>query len=122
MVPGEHLRGVHAAVGRGEQLVGGRPGARLPQGHPAAREFATDRFARLRTELAARVAAQQKSGRIRDDVDAEAVAALVIAASDGLQTQWLLDESAPQHEALAVLERLLRGDGGAAAPTSAGTQ
>ena len=34
--------------------------------------------------------------------------ALVVAASDGLQTQWLLDDTAPQHEALALLDRLLR--------------
>ena len=51
---------------------------------------------------------QQETGRMREDVDAEAVAALVVAASDGLQTQWLLDDTAPQHEALALLDRLLR--------------
>lgn len=80
----------------------------LEEGHPAAREFATTRFARLRTDMAALVREQQDTGRMRDDVDAEAVAALVVAASDGLQTQWLLDDSAPQHEALALLDRLLR--------------
>jgi hypothetical protein len=45
---------------------------------------------------------------MRDDVDADAVAALIVAASDGLQTQWLLDDAAPQHEALALLDGLLR--------------
>jgi AcrR family transcriptional regulator len=80
----------------------------LEEGHPAARAFATDRFARLRSAIAETVGQQQHDGRIRSDVDPDAVAALVIAASDGLQTQWLLDESAPQHEALAVLDRLLR--------------
>ena len=38
-----------------------------------------------------------------------AVAALVIAASDGLQTQWLLDADAPQDAALALLDQLLAG-------------
>ncbi|MFF5627157.1 helix-turn-helix domain-containing protein [Microbacterium sp. LWH10-1.2] len=80
----------------------------LEEGHPAAREFATTRFARLRDELSERVRLQQESGLIRDDVPPDAVAALVIAASDGLQTQWLLDDSAPQHDALAALERMLR--------------
>lgn len=80
----------------------------LEEGHPAARAFATERFARLREGIATTVRQQQADGRIRADVDADAVAALVIAASDGLQTQWLLDESAPQHEALALLDRLLR--------------
>ncbi|MFF3029324.1 TetR/AcrR family transcriptional regulator [Microbacterium sp. NPDC057944] len=80
----------------------------LEEGHPAAREFATTRFARLRDELSERVRLQQESGLIRDDVPPDAVAALVIAASDGLQTQWLLDDSAPQHDALAALELMLR--------------
>lgn len=80
----------------------------LEEGHPAARAFATDRFSRLRDTLADTVRQQQERGKIRDDVAPQAVAALVIAASDGLQTQWLLDETAPQHEALAVLDRLLR--------------
>ncbi len=90
------------------QLYSSLIAAALEEGHPAAREFATARFAALRTELTARVRAQQASGLIRDDVPADAVAALVIAASDGLQTQWLLDDAAPQHEALAALELLLR--------------
>ncbi|WP_435746334.1 TetR/AcrR family transcriptional regulator [Microbacterium sp. PMB16] len=80
----------------------------LEDGHPAAREFATVRFAELRAGIADAVRQQQGSGRIRDDVDPDAVAALVVAASDGLQTQWLLDDTAPQHEALALLDRLLR--------------
>jgi len=37
------------------------------------------------------------------------VAALVIAASDGLQTQWLLDDAVDHEAALAMLDRLLRG-------------
>ncbi|MGW9585981.1 TetR/AcrR family transcriptional regulator [Microbacterium sp. NPDC055455] len=79
----------------------------LEQGHPAAREFATSRFARVRADMARRVRHSQEAGRIRADVAPEAVAALVIAASDGLQTQWLLDASAPQDAALALLDQLL---------------
>jgi AcrR family transcriptional regulator len=79
----------------------------LEEGHPAAREFATERFARVRAEIAERVRHNQSSGRIRGDVDPVAVAALVIAASDGLQTQWLLDPDAPQDAALALLDQLL---------------
>ncbi|WP_109211559.1 MULTISPECIES: TetR/AcrR family transcriptional regulator [Microbacterium] len=79
----------------------------LEEGHPAAREFATERFARVRREIAERVRHNQQAGRIRADVDPVAVAALVIAASDGLQTQWLLDADAPQDAALALLDQLL---------------
>ena len=85
----------------------------LEEGHPAAREFATERFARTRAELAERVRRNQRDGRIRADVDPVAVAALVVAASDGLQTQWLLDPDAPQDAALALLEVLLSVPGDA---------
>lgn len=90
------------------QLYSTLVAAALEEGHPAAREFATVRFSRLRDDIAAAVRQQQQSGRMREDADADAVAALIVAASDGLQTQWLLDETAPQHEALALLDRLLR--------------
>jgi AcrR family transcriptional regulator len=85
----------------------------LEEGHPAAREFATERFSRTRADLAERVRRNQRAGRIRPDVDPLAVAALVIAASDGLQTQWLLDPDAPQDAALALLEVLLSAPGDA---------
>ncbi len=83
----------------------------LENGHPVARDFATARFAELRTRLADEIRQQQERGRLRRDADPDAVAALVVAASDGLQTQWLLDETAPQHEALTLLDRLLRPAG-----------
>jgi len=59
--------------------------------HPVAREFMKERFRRLRSEVTKRVQADQEAGRIRRDLDPAGVAALLIAASDGLQAQWLLD-------------------------------
>ena len=91
------------------QLYSTLVAAALEEGHPAAREFATERFARVRAEIAERVRHNQGTGRMRADVDPDAVAALVIAASDGLQTQWLLDPDAPQDAALALLDQLLSG-------------
>ncbi|MFJ4165181.1 TetR/AcrR family transcriptional regulator [Microbacterium sp. NPDC089698] len=90
------------------QLYSSLVATALEDDHPVAHAFASTRFAKLRAELGDRIRQQQRDGRMRADVDPLAAAALVIAASDGLQTQWLLDDSAPQHEALAVLERLLR--------------
>ena len=81
--------------------------AALEEGHPAATAFASERFAAVRAALADQVRRQQADGRIRSDLDADQVAALVIAASDGLQTQWLLDPDVDQVGALALLERLL---------------
>lgn len=77
--------------------------------HPVAQEFATDRFARLREGIAEQVVRLQQSGHIRTDLDPVLVAALVIAASDGLQIQWLLDEGVNHEAALEMLDRLLRG-------------
>ncbi|MGN6445172.1 TetR/AcrR family transcriptional regulator [Amnibacterium sp.] len=82
----------------------------LESGHDAATAFATGRFATVRAGLADRVRAQQGAGTIRADLDADLVAALVIAASDGLQTQWLLDPQVDMDGALALLAGLL-GEG-----------
>ncbi|MBN9177632.1 MAG: TetR/AcrR family transcriptional regulator [Microbacterium sp.] len=79
----------------------------LGAAHPAAHAYVTERFSALRTGLTAEVTELQASGRIRDDVDPKLAAALIIAASDGLQTQWLLDPSVDHEAALALLDRLL---------------
>jgi len=81
----------------------------LEDNHPAAEQFATERFARLRDDMAGQVRGLQASGHLRTDLDPQLVAALVIAASDGLQTQWLLDASVDHEAALVMLDRLLRG-------------
>lgn len=60
--------------------------------HPANTYF-TSRYAVLRERLTAEIATAQSAGTIRDDVDAGQLATFVIAAMDGLQTQWLLDPS-----------------------------
>jgi AcrR family transcriptional regulator len=78
----------------------------LEDGHPEATAFATERFARLRAGFAADIRELQEVGRVRSDLDPEAAAALVIAASDGLQIQWLLDPSAKQADALELLSQL----------------
>lgn len=112
MTPVEMLRGwteSNREVQGLVQLYSTLVASALEEGHPAAREFATTRFARVRADLAARVRRNQATGRIRADVDPMAVAALVIAASDGLQTQWLLDADAPQDAALSLLDQLLSG-------------
>lgn len=70
-------------------------------------EFFTRRFADLRDTLAQAVTQEQQAGRIRSGLDPVAVASLVIAASDGLQIQWLLDPDTQMDPSFEVLERLL---------------
>ncbi|MER7277686.1 helix-turn-helix domain-containing protein [Dactylosporangium sp. NPDC000244] len=76
--------------------------------HPLTQEFVRDRFRAVREHLAERVRAGQRAGAIAADIDPADAASLVIAASDGLQLQWLLDpEAVDVRRALALLERLL---------------
>ena len=79
----------------------------LQEQHAATREFIRNRFGWLRELLAARIEAGQQAGRIAADIDPVDAAALVIAASDGLQVQWLLDPDVVDvGRSLAILERL----------------
>ena len=80
----------------------------LQEQHAVTRRFVRDRFRSLREALAAMIASGQQAGRIAADIDPLDAAALVIAASDGLQIQWLLDpEAVDVGRSLSILERLL---------------
>ncbi|MDR2997575.1 MAG: TetR/AcrR family transcriptional regulator [Microbacterium sp.] len=92
------------------QLYSTLTAAALEDDHPVAQEYITTRFARLREDIANQVRGLQDAGRLRADLDPVLVAALVIAASDGLQTQWLLDDAVNHEDALELLDRLLRTD------------
>jgi len=76
----------------------------LQEQHALTREFIRDRFRSLRATLAGLIAEAQPAAGI-DPMDA---AALVIAASDGLQIQWLLDpDGVDVGRSLAILDRLV---------------
>jgi AcrR family transcriptional regulator len=85
----------------------------LQEQHALTREFVRDRFRSLREALAERIAAGQpgpdgQPGPAGVGIDPMDAAALVIAASDGLQIQWLLDPDAVDvGRSLAILDRLL---------------
>jgi AcrR family transcriptional regulator len=85
----------------------------LQEQHALTREFVRDRFRSLREALAARIAEGQPAGggepgAAGAGIDPMDAAALVIAASDGLQIQWLLDPDAVDvGRSLAILDRLL---------------
>ncbi|AXA97739.1 TetR/AcrR family transcriptional regulator [Microbacterium sp. PM5] len=82
--------------------------ASLEAGNDVGREFFSARFERVRDELTTSFHRQQVDGDIRDDVPAEDLAALLIAASDGLQIQWLLEPSIGLSETLRTFGRLLQ--------------
>lgn len=82
--------------------------AALDDDSEVSNDFFTRRFAALRAQLADSLRRDQAAGIVRDDVSPEAVAALLIAASDGLQTHWLLDPTIPLAETLRVFDVFLR--------------
>jgi AcrR family transcriptional regulator len=96
-------RGVPGLVQLYSTLVAGA----LEEEHEVSRAFFQARFDRIRRALAGQVAEEQRAGRIRADIPPVAAAALVIAASDGLQIQWLLDPEIDITESLELLEGML---------------
>ena len=61
-------------------------------GHPA-RAYFQQRYERYRSLVSNFVRAQQAAGQLPATLDADRIAALLAAATDGLQTQWMLDDS-----------------------------
>jgi TetR/AcrR family transcriptional regulator, transcriptional repressor of aconitase len=82
-------------------------GSSLESGNALSREYFASRFERIRAELVERIEEGQTAGTIRGGVPAKDMAALVVAASDGLQIQWLLDDDVDIASGLALLGRIL---------------
>jgi AcrR family transcriptional regulator len=76
--------------------------------HPA-HEWAASRESRLRALSAGVVARAQREGRVREDVDPDVVAATILATLEGLESQWLLDETVDVAAGMRFLRLLLRG-------------
>ncbi|MDO5663517.1 MAG: TetR/AcrR family transcriptional regulator [Brachybacterium sp.] len=70
-------------------------------------DYFTARFERVRDSLEASLRAEQDAGLVRGDVDPARTAALIVAASDGLQIQWLLEPSIELQETLETFAVLL---------------
>ncbi len=86
--------------------------ASIEAGDSISRQYFTDRFERVRIALTERLARDQRDGRMRSDVDAADVAALIVAASDGLQVQWLLDPSIQLDRTLQTFAKLMQVEDG----------
>lgn len=85
----------------------------LEQNNDHSREYFVDRYRSMRADVTALLRAGQEAGVVRDDVPLETTAALVIAASDGLSTQWLLDDSVSMLAGMQLLGQLLLPHGDA---------
>lgn len=73
-----------------------------------AHDFFETRFRKLRGDLASDIRSRQESGEIAADLDADALASLLVAAADGMQVQWLLDpDEADMGDRLQLLWSLI---------------
>jgi AcrR family transcriptional regulator len=79
----------------------------IDPGNAPSQEYFTARFERVRQDLVDEIRDGQRNGTLRRGVDPAAMAALVVAASDGLQTQWLLDPEVDIAESLRLLNAIL---------------
>jgi len=80
----------------------------ISKSHPS-HEFFKRRYARAREIVAAHLARARNEGFIRQDVDAESLAAVLLAAIDGLQLQWLLDSRVDMSRCFEMLVAILEG-------------
>ena len=73
--------------------------------HPA-HEYFSERYASGAIDSAAIIAEAQRDGFIRADIDPQHAARLITAVMDGLQQQWLLDDTVDMS---ATFDEFLRG-------------
>ncbi len=77
-------------------------------GHPA-REYFQQRYDSFRQMVAGAIREKQSAGELPAALEPEMIANLLMAASDGLQTQWMLDGSIDMAGHIAYLwERVIR--------------
>ncbi|MFI7026139.1 TetR/AcrR family transcriptional regulator [Micromonospora sp. NPDC049900] len=79
----------------------------LEAGNERSRAHFSERYADLREKITGLLADGQEAGAVRTDIPLDQAASLLLAAADGLGTQWLLDGSADIKSGLLLLQRLL---------------
>lgn len=85
--------------------------------HPA-RPYFHERYRMVRGFLTEKIREHQRDGRVRATLDADRVAALLVAAADGMQIQWMLDQDFDMADHIEYLLDAL-GIGGALAAEEA---
>ncbi|SES32458.1 TetR/AcrR family transcriptional regulator [Lentzea albida] len=80
----------------------------IEPGNEHSRAFFVERYDSIRKEALLILRLAQAVGTVRADISPEVAASLVIAAMDGLSTQWLLDPQVDMNRGMTLLEHLLR--------------
>lgn len=81
--------------------------------HPA-HEWAASRERELRSAVSAVVKRSQDQGTIRADIEPQVLASVILAVVEGLESQWLLDESVDLAAGVRLAREMLRAQ---ASPT-----
>jgi len=76
-------------------------------GNEHSNTFFRERYDLIRRDALLVLTSARDAGTVRSDIRLETAASLLIAALDGLTTQWLLDPEADMFEGMALLEQLL---------------
>jgi AcrR family transcriptional regulator len=71
------------------------------------REYFRARYERIRSDARLVLQTAREAGTVRDDIPLDVAAKLLIAALDGLSTQWLLDPEVDMYDGMTLLEELL---------------
>lgn len=77
--------------------------------HPA-HDYVVGLARRFRAQLRTDLEAEQRAGRVREDVDLDVAALHIAALIEGLQSEWLLDRSVDVAGAVAAFTEQLRAD------------
>lgn len=79
----------------------------LEPGNERSRDFFVARYDSFREEATASLTLAREAGAVSEQLPLPVIAALVVAAVDGLSTQWLLDSSVDMHASIELLESLI---------------
>ena len=77
------------------------------ESHPG-HEYFVERYRFFIDQLTRYIASEQLSGRLDPTLDAREVARLVIAVADGMQVQWMLDDTADMASSVEYLWALVK--------------
>ena len=78
--------------------------------HPA-HEYFVQRYQRIRARVVQLLGEAQAAGILTPGIEPEALANVLIAVLDGLQFQWLLDQSVDMRASYAALAEIIRAAG-----------
>ncbi|NEN06510.1 TetR/AcrR family transcriptional regulator [Diaminobutyricibacter tongyongensis] len=77
------------------------------ESHPG-HDYFVERYRFFIDQLAQYIASEQRAGRLDPTLDAREVARLVIAVADGMQVQWMLDDTADMASSVEYLWSLVK--------------